>query len=959
MNKQPLLIRDAYEFGPPLPKPRETPWEKLYRFFFGDDVFISYARADAIRYVPSLAARLAAKKYICFFDQLIADPNEDLPERLKNKILRSTVFVLVGTQGAVASSFVRKEIELFRRTRRPFIPVDVDGALVEQEGWQDVIGVAKISEQGARVRDGDPSPEVINLITDSFRYTRRSHWLRASLLAGLGIVVITAALSFFVIRSAAAEATAIKRQAYSEVAAANQNVVEARQRLQSITAEAALLKADAADARNNARSAATAAEAATTQQQAAERAMRQAQELERQSTERAAETSRREAGSRAALLAREPGMGPDALALAVQAAEQSVASHDDLPDEVLNGVVASIDVTDYSLPLEDVPARGMVPLISPDGEKILGTFYDPKTEITRMALWDSRTGKRISDIPTAGLLIALSFSRDSKRLATIHSMGKRLNLAVWDLTGPQARRLETGCDAGDSWGDVALDRDGSHVMVANRQRDWVADVTICEIATGREEVLAGVYPFLRIAFTPEDEPAVYGPSVEHGLNTSMPTIYFLRSGRKVTLKSPGETAAVSFVGFGDDGSVITMVNNFAVAGQDSVYVQSADGDLRRLGGYRGTVSSAALVGGQVRVVTYTGRAARVADARISPNFSALRAHARPLDQVDFSPDGRTILTLGDDGKARLWDAQTSRLLHTLAITDDSFGEGELFSRRLKSGAFRADGKLLVTVNEKKEIQIWDVNTGRSVCSVPRRGSGAKDFIFGASFFADGDYVLTVYEKLGLGFGGTFVDFLDARTCKQAGTFPLGVSMRSISFSHDGATIVSGPDSETYTWDKPEMKLWNLRGLDVRGASKSLSSVSIKMPPGRIHGFSLVGTRMLAVSEDETGQLLVSDDGSLVRLEGWQSEKPGSVRVVFSADGTRAAALSGRRVWVWDTHTGKLLVAFECDVDMVSGIPFSLSPDGSKFIIGGRGYTVRIYPTSREDFFRVARRLLGR
>jgi hypothetical protein len=120
MNKQPLLIRDAYEFGPPLPKPRETPWEKLYRFFFGDDVFISYARADAIRYVPSLAARLAAKKHICFFDQLTADPSEDLPERLKKKILRSTVFILVGTKGAVASSFVRKEVELFRRTRRPF-----------------------------------------------------------------------------------------------------------------------------------------------------------------------------------------------------------------------------------------------------------------------------------------------------------------------------------------------------------------------------------------------------------------------------------------------------------------------------------------------------------------------------------------------------------------------------------------------------------------------------------------------------------------------------------------------------------------------------------------------------------------------------------------------------------------------------------------------------------------------
>src|ERR1700749_1340771 len=98
MSKQPLLIQDAYAFEPPPPKVREAPWEKLYRVFFGDDVFISYSRAGAIRYVPSLAARLAAKGHICFFDQLAPDPSEDLPERLKQKILRSTVFVLVGTR---------------------------------------------------------------------------------------------------------------------------------------------------------------------------------------------------------------------------------------------------------------------------------------------------------------------------------------------------------------------------------------------------------------------------------------------------------------------------------------------------------------------------------------------------------------------------------------------------------------------------------------------------------------------------------------------------------------------------------------------------------------------------------------------------------------------------------------------------------------------------------------------
>ena len=450
MNRQPLLIQDAFDFGPPPPKSREAPWEKLYRFFFGDDVFISYSRADAIRYAPSLAARLAAKRHICFFDQLAPDPSEDLPERLKKKILRSTVFVLVGTRGAVASSAVRKEVELFRRTRRPFIPVDVDGALVEQEGWRDVVGVAKIREGRARVRDGDPSPEVINLIKDSFRYTRRSQWLRASLLAGFSVILLTVAASILVIGAAQANADAIKRQAESDMVAAKKEADEARQSALNSRAEADRATADADTARNQADIAAKAVEVASTRREAAEHAMRRAQELERQSVERAADTARREAGSRAALLAREPGMETDALALAVGAAERSVANRGYFPDEVFDGIVASAMAADYSLPFEDVGKwEGLMhlPIVSPDGKKLLGSFSipDSQTRASRLVLWDGQTGKITSDTPAAGSIVPLSFSRDGKRFAAATFSESWEGLDIWELSSTSMKRLATAC----------------------------------------------------------------------------------------------------------------------------------------------------------------------------------------------------------------------------------------------------------------------------------------------------------------------------------------------------------------------------------------------------------------------------------------------------------------------------------------------------------------------------------
>lgn len=970
MNKQLLLIRDAYDFGPLPPKPREMLWEKLYRFFFGDDVFISYARSDALRYVPTLAARLAAKKHICFFDQLVADPNKDLPERLKKKILRSTVFVLVGTRGAVASSFVRKEIELFRSTRRPFIPVDVDGALIEQEGWRDVIGVAKIPEQGARVRDGDPSPEVVNLIKDSFRYTRRSKWLRASLLAGVSIIFITAVVSLLVIRAARGEAVAIKRQAELDVAAANKEVGEARQSLHNLTAEADRAKAAANAAVNQAESAVAAAEVATTQQKAAEQSLQRAQALERQTAERAAETARREAGSRAALLSREPGMEGDALALAIKAAEQSGARRSDFPDEVMNGITSAANAADYSLPLEDLKMQGVsFSLISPNGEKILGTFLDSRTASTRLLLWDGRTGKRISEVSTAGEVVKSSFSRDGNRLATVvitRTQWKKL--VVWDLTGPRPQPLETLCGINPNYTHllsdvyVALDSDGSHAIISEPQIN-PPSLTVCEIATGRKELLPQLRFIWSVAFTPEDEPALYGRDEDPGTGGPPDELYFPRSGREVTSKLFAAQPGADFVGFGDDSSFIMIARNELAFGQDRVYVQSPDGDVRRLGGYRGRVSSAAFVDGQARVVTVSGRIMRIADARSSPNFTALRAHVRSIDLAGFSPDNRMVLTIGDDGKGRLWDLQTGRLRHTLAITDELLYEGPELFNRPKRAAFRADGKRLVTVNEKGEIQTWDLETGHPICPVPGQSTGTTYSITGIAFLAGGDYVMVAYRSIK---ETSFINYLDARTCKLEGTFKFNEPDVSVLFSRDGTAMLTGTYTITSIWDRPKMEWWSLRGVESQGwVPTRLPSPSKDSAPGYPHGLSFASpltfdaTRVLGVQGDDFGQIWVLGGNSPVRLERRRGDMSGPFRVVLSADGTRVAAVSWKEARVWDARSGKLLLVFECDLEVDLKYTVSLSPDGSKLLIAGKDNTVRIYPTSREDFLRAARLLLGR
>lgn len=987
MNRQPLLIEDAFDFGSPPPKSIEAPWEKLYRFFFGDDVFISYSRADAIRYVPSLAARLAAKGHICFFDQLAADPSEALPKRLKKKILRSTVFVLIGTRGAVASSFVRKEVELFRRTRRPFIPVDVDGALVEQDGWREVVGLAKIHEEGVRVRDGDPSPDVVNLIKDSFRYMRRSQWLRASLLTGVSVVFITAIVSLLVIRAAQTEGATIKRQAESDVATANKRVGEAEVNLGRITAQADALEVLANDAKNQAASANEARNLAVEQQEAAEEDKRRAQELERHAVEHADDATRQEQGSRAAVLSRVPGMEFDALALAVEAAERS--GHKRLlSEQVTRGLTTSAAVTDYSLPLDGSAGDVVFTEISPSGEKIFGEVYDHRSASYKWVLWDGRTGKSSAFMHRTGKVHWASFSRDGNRLVVMRLMGENLPdeiLSVWDLTGPQARALKTECTADSRHvSHVALDGDGNQLATITSFINPPQTIVVCELATGRKETLVAPYFIYSVAFTPEDEPVVRGDTREADSKDPKDVLYFARSNRTVETKTSGGRLE----GFGDDGSIIMSASGEADAGSsERVEIQSAGGDVRTYSGYRGEVSSAAFSDRRLRVVTISGGRARVADTQFVPDFAALRAHRRPLDAVTFSPNDKLVVTLSTDGTARLWNVATSSLIHTLLVSERLPGKDSseyLYSKRV---AFAPDSTRLVTYDKDSGVQTWDTQTGRPVCPVPDQKQADRatltlenlsnfpwgkrsvgPFALAVSFLSGSDYVMVAHSRFLWRGNRNSISFFDARKCEVVGEFSLPEGDSFEAFSPDGTSMISMTRG-----DSPEVRLWNLREIKLPGADSrgrypvqlNLTSASLGAPPGDVprfnfgvrHSFSFTGG-LKVLSSSQRNALRIWEPGvgsASVRLEGSR----GTFGLTFSADGTRAAAITGTEVRVWEARSGKLLVAFDCDLCARAKEHLSLSSDGSKLLIAGSDHVARIYPTSPEAFLRAARHLLGR
>jgi eukaryotic-like serine/threonine-protein kinase len=96
-------------------------------------------------------------------------------------------------------------------------------------------------------------------------------------------------------------------------------------------------------------------------------------------------------------------------------------------------------------------------------------------------------------------------------------------------------------------------------------------------------------------------------------------------------------------------------------------------------------------------------------------------HRRGVRDVAFTPDGRTFATAGDDGLAKLWDAETCREIVAL--------KGNLLST-VWALDISADGRRLATAGAgRRAVKVWDVQTHHELISLDFEGLGISRIEF--------------------------------------------------------------------------------------------------------------------------------------------------------------------------------------------------------------------------------------
>jgi WD40 repeat protein/serine/threonine protein kinase len=263
--------------------------------------------------------------------------------------------------------------------------------------------------------------------------------------------------------------------------------------------------------------------------------------------------------------------------------------------------------------------------------------------------------------------------------------------------------------------------------------------------------------------------------------------------------------------------------------------------------------------------------------------------------VAFSPNDERIASAGKDGKVKIWNSRTARVVKKFQAHDGA----------ACSVAFHPEGRFLATAGADRQAKVWDLETGQQVfqgpCDAIRKFGAACTVAFrppdGRRLAAGCDEEVRVWDwKTG--------EHCYAVPGPQYDSIP-------VAFSPDGRRLATAGD-----WQQ---------GLILRNADSGRLLGTLPEPPHPVTA--------LAFSADG-GRLASASLGRFVSLWSTTTSKrlqslphSGNVlTVAFSLDGRRlVSAGEDKLVHVWDVTTGREVLGLHGHTDMCGCVAFS--PDG--------------------------------
>ncbi len=303
-------------------------------------------------------------------------------------------------------------------------------------------------------------------------------------------------------------------------------------------------------------------------------------------------------------------------------------------------------------------------------------------------------------------------------------------------------------------------------------------------------------------------------------------------------------------------------------------------------------------------------------------------HEAIIQSLAFTPDGKYILSAGDDKVIRIWDWRAGETVRTIRGQSSPGAPGAIYAMALSTdGRWLAVGGFMNPECRGRcgEIRLYDFATGNLLALL----EGHSDVVQRLVFSPD--------SKLLLSAGADF-DAIIWNVESRAVLHRLhghSAVVDSVGFTPDGARAVTGGDDKT-------LRLWRVSDgsliKEMTGHERKLFSLDVSSAGSTIasgdHGGEIRlwdGTtgeprKVLANQGDDVGSVKFSPDGRFLLVTGGRNSNPQRIydatsgKVVtsyakhsftvlpgiFSPDGRLVATAGGtnNEIHVWDPRTGE-------------------------------------------------------
>lgn len=519
--------------------------------------------------------------------------------------------------------------------------------------------------------------------------------------------------------------------------------------------------------------------------------------------------------------------------------------------------------------------------------------------------------------------------------------GKRTTIRVWDAA--KGEQVLTIPDLQGEPTTIAFSPDGRSILSSTfdwhgqffgvaegscQLRTWDAD-------TGREGVLFVGHskPLLAAAYSPDGTKIA---SANGGTDNSI-RLWDAATGKEIRpawpslAKFKGVRAPINSIAFTRDGSRL-------VTGSDDAEVRlwTVAGDWRprilETGAARAADGSTQAT--RVNCITFTPDGLHIAtgdgypqqdrqpgmieiwESNSGRRVGRLAGHASLVWDVDFSPDGAVLASVGSDGTLRLWDWRNERQLASyrgsyecVAFSPDgrmvavgaggvldlrSAETGEVIRSVRLSGAtcrdvaFRPDGRELAAASDA-DIAIHDAMSGDEVAIL----RGHSQPVWAVAYAADGGALATVAGSRDESSKPGELKLWDVATRRERfGTGVEGGAVSGVVWTPDGRRVVTGGMDRA-------ISVWDARfGLLVGRAEDDSIILSMAVSPD---GHTIAcGTHRGALLFDA----LDGEDCRILR-----STLPTVDAAWFTADGSRIVAVDDRgKTQAWSATTGQAVAS---------------------------------------------------